>query len=76
MCRKDREGAGRKSDSYDGSAERTSDGNIYCIQSTARVKSKGKEGIRRKPKLRETQSKSYCKYMAALLALCTHTTER
>lgn len=55
MCRKDEEGAELKSDSYDGRAERTSDGYIYCISRAARVKSKGKEGIHIKPKLREQQ---------------------
>lgn len=69
MRGKDQEGAERKSDSYDGSAERTSDGNIYCISGL----STGRKGIRREPKLRETKSKSYCKYIAALR---THTTEQ
>ena len=58
------------SGSYDGRAERTSDDNIYCTSSTARVESRGQGDIRRKPKLRETKSESYCcKYMAALPAL-------
>lgn len=76
MRQKDGEGAEPESDSYDGSAGGASDGNIYCISSRARVRSKGEEGIRRKPQLRETMSRSYCEYMAALLALRTHTTEQ
>ena len=53
-------GAERKSDSYDGRAERTSGGCIYCASRTARVKSKGKGGIHVKPKAereRERESK-------------------
>lgn len=45
MCREDREGAERKSDSYDGSAERTSDGYISRISTLSKAKAeRDKEG--------------------------------